>query len=162
LAHKKLKKTPQKVAYLWQLGAPIAQNSPEVHFYLINYFIQPTCVESLPMTDQNFLALENISVALTREIGDGPCFLYTKFSWIGVSLKMSKNPIFLQFFEYSLICGHRIGLKMIKFCRNVSTTPLQQWGFRQCLPFSWTTLRGKHCRYPIAVMGVVDTFRLCT
>ena len=25
---------------------------------------------------------------------------------------------------------------------NVSTTPLRQWGFRQCLPFSWTTLRG--------------------
>ena len=33
-----------------------------------------------------------------------------------------------------------------------------QWGFRQCLPFSWTTLRDKHCRQPIAVMGVVDTF----
>ena len=30
--------------------------------------------------------------------------------------------------------------------------------FWQCLPFSWTTLRGKHCRHPIAVMGVVDTF----
>ena len=43
---------------------------------------------------------------------------------------------------------------------NVSTTPLQQWGFRKCLPFSWTTLRGKHCRHPIAVMGVVDTFGL--
>ena len=33
-------------------------------------------------------------------------------------------------------------------------------GFRQCLPFSWTTLRGKHCQHPIAVMGVVDKFRL--
>ena len=43
---------------------------------------------------------------------------------------------------------------------NVSTTPLRQWGFRQCLHFSWTTLRGKHCRHPIAVMGVVDTFGL--
>jgi hypothetical protein len=42
---------------------------------------------------------------------------------------------------------------------NVSTTLLRQWGFRQCLPFSWTTIRGKHCRHPIAVMGVVDTFR---
>ena len=41
---------------------------------------------------------------------------------------------------------------------NVSTTPLWQWGFWQCLPFSWTTLRGKHCRHLIAVMGVVDTF----
>ena len=41
---------------------------------------------------------------------------------------------------------------------NVSTTPLRQWGFRQCLPFSW--LRGKHCWHPIAIMGVVDTFGL--
>jgi hypothetical protein len=32
----------------------------------------------------NVLALENILVALTREIGDGPCFLYIKFSWIAV------------------------------------------------------------------------------
>ena len=38
---------------------------------------------------------------------------------------------------------------------------IRQWGFRQCLPFSWTTLRGKHCRHPIAVMGVVDTFGPC-
>ena len=39
------------------------------------------------MTDLffNVLALENILVALTREIGDGPCFLYIKFSWIGVT-----------------------------------------------------------------------------
>ena len=41
---------------------------------------------------------------------------------------------------------------------NVSTTPLRQWGFRQCLPFSWTTLKGKHCRHPIVVIGVVDMF----
>ena len=41
---------------------------------------------------------------------------------------------------------------------HISTTLLRQWGFRQCLLFSWTTLRGKHCRRPIAVMGVADTF----
>jgi hypothetical protein len=46
-------------------------------------------------------------------------------------------------------------------CLNVSTTPLRQWGFWQCLPFSWTTLRGKHCWHPIAVMGDVDTFGPC-
>ena len=40
----------------------------------------------------------------------------------------------------------------------VSTTPLWQWGFLQCLPFSWIKLRDKHCWYPIAVMGVVDSF----
>ena len=40
------------------------------------------------MTDQlffNVLTLENILAALTREIGDGPCFLYIKFSWICVA-----------------------------------------------------------------------------
>ena len=52
---------------------------------------------------------------------------------------------------------------MIDFMReqyrpNVSTTPLWQWGFRQCLPFSWTSLRGTHYRHPIALMGVVDMF----
>ena len=36
--------------------------------------------------------------------------------------------------------------------------PIMARGFQQCLPFSWTTLRCKHCRHPIAVMGVVDTF----
>ena len=41
---------------------------------------------------------------------------------------------------------------------NVSTIKLRQWGFRQCLPFSQKTLRGKHYWHPIAVMGVVDTF----
>ena len=43
---------------------------------------------------------------------------------------------------------------------NISTTPLRQWGFPQCIPFSWTTLRGEHCWHPIAVMGVVYTFGL--
>ena len=44
-AHKKLKKPPQKVAYLWQLeffflsAAPPAQNGPELHFRFINSFI---------------------------------------------------------------------------------------------------------------------------
>ena len=31
----------------------------------------------------NVLTLEKILAALTREIGDGPCFLYIKFSLIG-------------------------------------------------------------------------------
>ena len=31
---------------------------------------------------------------LTREIGDGPCFLYIKFSWIGVSfVPLSRDKI---------------------------------------------------------------------
>ena len=46
-----------------------------------------------PITDQkkiNVLALENILVALIREIGDGPYFLYIKFSWIGVNINVCK------------------------------------------------------------------------
>ena len=39
-------------------------------------------------------------------------------------------------------------------CLNESTTPLRQWGFRQYLPFSWTTLRGKHYWHLIDVMYV--------
>ena len=46
-------------------------------------------------------------------------------------------------------------------CPNVFTTRLWQWGFLQCLPFSWATLRGKHCRHPNVIMGVVDMFRQC-
>ena len=46
----------------------------------------------------------------------------------------------------------------IRQCPNISSTPLRQWDFWQCLTFSWTTLRGKHCWHPIAVIGVVDTF----
>ena len=56
----------------------------------------------------------------------------------------------------------------IKNCKNYvqsivkisefSPLLLLSLGFWQCLLFSWTTLRGKHCRHLIAVMGVVDTF----
>ena len=58
------------------------------------------------------------------------------------------------------IKGHW-GLLCEPLCLNVSTTPLRQWGFWHCLPFSWTILNGKHCRHPIAVMVVVDTFWPC-
>ena len=40
--------------------------------------------------------------------------------------------------------------KKVKAQTYLHTTPLRQWGFRQRLPFSWTTL----CWHPIAVMGV--------
>ena len=52
-----------------------------------------------------------------------------------------------------------IGIRQLSYNPNVSTYPLWQWGFGQCLPLSWSTLRGKHCQHPIAVMGVADTFR---
>ena len=53
--HKKLKKPPPKVAYLWQLGGffsvdSTAQNNPELHFHFINSFIQPSRVGSLFVT----------------------------------------------------------------------------------------------------------------
>ena len=36
--------------------------------------------------------------------------------------------------------------------------PIMAMGLSKCLPFSWTTLRGKHYLHPIAIMGVVYTF----
>ena len=58
MALKKLKKTPQKVAYLWQLGvvvfsaAPTVQNSPELHFRFINYFIQSSLLWSVAVSER--------------------------------------------------------------------------------------------------------------
>jgi hypothetical protein len=52
-AHQKLEKTPQKAAYLWQLGVVVfsaaltAQNSPELHFRFMNSVIQPSLVGSV-------------------------------------------------------------------------------------------------------------------
>ena len=53
-AHKKLKKAPQKVAYLWQFffsAALTAQNGLELHFRFEKSFIQPSRVGSLAWTD---------------------------------------------------------------------------------------------------------------
>ena len=52
----------------------------------------------------------------------------------------------------------RLGWKGDRTTVEEASGALQQWGFRQYLPFSWTTLRGKHRRHHIAVMGVVDMF----
>ena len=46
----------------------------------------------------NILVLENILVALTIEIGDGPCFLYIKFSWIGVIRVQGTSFLFIDSF----------------------------------------------------------------
>ena len=60
-AHKELKKPPQKVAYLWQLGVfflcnpdcpkqpKTAQNSPELHFCFMISFIQSSPLRSLAL-----------------------------------------------------------------------------------------------------------------
>ena len=49
---------------------------------------------------------------------------------------------------------------IIQVSPNVSTTPITAMGCRQCLSLSVVQLKGKHCRHPIAVMGVVNTFGL--
>ena len=43
--------------------------------------------------------------------------------------------------------------------KDTAGTYLQpHYGNCKCLHFSWTTLRGIHCRHPIALMVVVNTF----
>ena len=58
-------------------------------------------------------------------------------------------------------CPKETSIKNFQFwgrwvCPYIPATPLWQWGFRQCLPFSWTLLRGNNCQNSIAV--VVDIF----
>ena len=39
--------------------------------------------------------------------------------------------------------------------------PITAMGFSAMFTFQLDKLRGKHCRHPIAIMGVVDTFGQC-
>ena len=96
-------------------------------------------------------------------------FCHPKFhSVIALDIRHINLNKILESFHLSYPFQPKMGNLSITLCEsltqivshspNVSTTPLRQWVFRQCLPFSWTTLRGKHCRHSIALMGVVDTF----
>ena len=81
----------------------------------------------------------------------------TKMGWNGHKSRKVFQIIILNFISF---CGKfMIVILRMETKPERIYNPLRQWGFRQCLPFSWTTLRGKHCRHPIAVMGVVDTFK---
>ena len=82
------------------------------------------------------------------------CYLDTLWQCLSLSFDRIQKAVKLQ-------NNSHLQMAIFLHCLNVSTTPLPQWGFRQCLPFSLTTLRGKHCRHPIAVTGLVDTFRQC-
>ena len=65
---KKLKKSPQKIAYLWQLGGffslqprlpKTAQNTPELHFYFINSFIQSSLLRSLVAKKRTYIGKQS-------------------------------------------------------------------------------------------------------
>ena len=131
-----------------------------IHFLFTNHFYKywPQCSRwvtdaSLEPSKTDFPSIQPFVVPFVQQ--SNLCFLpihecpYCCFlgdtSWnFSVSMKFENQYVHIHILRYH--------------SSNVSTTPLWQWGFRQCLPFSWTTLRGKHCRHPIAVMGVVDTF----
>ena len=82
-----------------------------------------------------------------------------KMSWFQI--------IFIFFWSYQIAltktfieiirCQKGVEIYSIRLRPNVCTTPLWQWGFWQCLDFSWTTLRGKQWQHIIALLGVVDT-----
>ena len=58
----------------------------------------------------NVLALENILVALTREIGVVPCFLYIEISWIGVGPReqISNQQNFIYNKTTNFICAEKL------------------------------------------------------
>ena len=70
-ALKKLKKPPQKVAYLWQSGvfflsaAPSAQNSPELHFRFIDSPIKSCVLKSVEKMHVSKLAMVILGLGST-------------------------------------------------------------------------------------------------
>ena len=76
--------------------------------------------------------------------------------------KCRQAGIFRRKFSKCWYCLNTVSSFLCKIflCPNVSATPLREWVLWQYLSFSWTTLRSTHCRRPIAVMGIVDTFQL--
>ena len=79
-------------------------------------------------------------------------FVFTTM-WSSHNLKTTPNELLCKqnqmFFGLNLLASHSARTYLQPHYG------LWQWGFWQCLPFSWKTLRGKHCRHPIAIMGVV-------
>ena len=73
--------------------------------------------------------------------------IYRVETWLGRCFILEPKTMYEKNFFEQKINFHQVWLYP-----NISTTPLRQWGFWQCLLFSWTTLRGKHCRHPIAVI----------
>jgi hypothetical protein len=103
-----------------------------------------------------------MAIPITEASRSMPCYEVKISSWFQkkqLTLSKLKDWFWILFFchSHSALCSvYSVALDRTRRQHpNVSTTPLGQWGFRQCLPFSWTTVRGKHCRHP---MGVVDTF----
>ena len=71
------------------------------------------------------------------------CYLDTLWQCLSLCFDRIQKAVKLQ-------NNSHLQMAIFLHCLNVSTTPLPQWGFRQCLSFSLTTLRGKHCRHPNA------------
>ena len=66
----------------------------------------------------------------------GATALYPKNSYISTE---KKSYLGIPFAHVTI---WKYSYQWIIQCSNVSTTPLRQWGFRQCLPFSWTNIAG--------------------
>ena len=76
----------------------------------------------------------------------GQC--YTTFLAKLVDLKVVLMLYLVAHFYLFCVNNLKHSLPTIKMqavvCPNEFTTLIWQWGFRQCLPFSWTILRGKY------------------
>ena len=97
--------------------------------------------EQLSATRMSLQGRQNV-----KNIGGDKTFLFDCLVW--TPLKGDLSILFGDIDDVFSILG-----------QNISTTLLRQWGFWQCLPFR-VPFRGKHCQHPVAVMGVVNIFRL--
>ena len=161
------------------------------YLYKLNYIrkFRKTYIESMsstgaelfdfiPSSSMSSNCVSGIKMSIARSLSVFPTFRWTAWwtAWT-VFITFTVNVVFKVNIAVQNSNGHfvfdcgvtngscqmslKVGIIWLRLWPERIYNPLQQWDFQQCLPFSWTTLRDKHCRHPIAVMGVVDTFGHC-
>ena len=80
------------------------------------------------------------------------------FNWKGRHCfqPLPMTALMVQAAWFSILLQPQFFVNAKRYSRNVFTTSLRHWGFPQCLYFSWTTLRGKHCRLVFRGLGMYD------
>ena len=140
-----MKKPPQKVRYLWQLGdfffsaALPAQNSLELHFRFLNSFIQPSLLESLLVTLQNnsqsynWILLAHVVIKTARIKGSRASLNAIA---VAVSLRDSADVPF--WLPGACDCCHKFETRF--FSSKVNGTFFRKQNALQCLTLNTQTM----------------------
>ena len=111
-----MKKPPQKVAYLWQLGgffsaALTVQNSPELHIRFINYFIQLSLLRSLVSLQIHILSYSRITCRKR--------WYFTNWmisSIISSTFNIHESPTIATIHDNTVFCWSTIWISILPWC----------------------------------------------